>query len=95
MVRCRQRIVHGISFISESAKTVVLNMIKEIRYPNTYFEIAKIVKDDILKKHSQLISWMKKLPLYYENKDQIFVHADIDEEAEDYWQHGTSRECFF
>lgn len=82
------------SFISESAKTAVLNMIKEIKYPDTYFEIAKFVKEDILKYHSRLISWIKKLPLYYENENQIFVHAGIDEEAEDYWKHGTSREYF-
>lgn len=35
------------------------------------------------------ISWMKKLPRYYKEGNTIFVHAGIDEEAEDLWEWGT------
>ncbi|NMA84058.1 MAG: serine/threonine protein phosphatase, partial [Epulopiscium sp.] len=44
--------------------------------------------------HKELIKWLKNLPLYYETEKQIFVHAGIDEEAEDWWQHGTTEEIF-
>ena len=30
--------------------------------------------------HRELLSWMKKLPCYYETATQIFVHAGVDEE---------------
>lgn len=36
--------------------------------------------------------WMKKLPFFYETPTQIFVHAGVDEEAEDLWKVGTSEE---
>lgn len=68
-------------------------MLKEINYPDTYFEIAKIVKEDILHNHLKLISWIKNLPLYYETETQIFVHVGIDEEVEDYWRCQTSKKC--
>ncbi len=82
------------SLISGSTKVAVLNKLKEIKYPDTYFEIASLVKEDIFRNHSQLIDWIKSQKLYHENDRQIFVHAGIDEEAEEYWKHGTSREVF-
>lgn len=30
--------------------------------------------------HQELLSWMKRLPYYYETATQIFVHAGVDEE---------------
>lgn len=35
------------------------------------------------------IPWMRKLPRYYTEGNTIFVHAGIDEEAEDLWKWGT------
>lgn len=67
-----------LSFISQTAKKQVYKMLKELSYPKIYFEIAKIVKEDILKRHSELITWIVNLPLYFENEMQIFVHAGID-----------------
>lgn len=34
-------------------------------------------------------AWMKKLPRYKQEGNAIFVHAGIDEEAEDLWKVGT------
>ena len=49
----------------------------------------------ILKKEkSDLITWMSKMPLYYTYDNNIYVHAGIDEEAEDLWELGTSEEMF-
>lgn len=36
-----------------------------------------------------LINWLKSLPFYYETDTQIFVHAGIDEEAEELWKWGS------
>lgn len=40
-------------------------------------------------KEDQYISWMQNLPRYYTEGNTIFVHAGIDEEAEDLWEWGT------
>ncbi len=38
--------------------------------------------------------WLSHLRLYYETENQIFVHAGIDEEADDLWKWGTSEITF-
>lgn len=48
----------------------------------------------IKKRYSNLIRWLRHLPLYYKTEHQIFVHAGVDEEAEDWWELGTSEEMF-
>ena len=42
------------------------------------------------KKYDEYINWMCNLPRYYVDEKTIFVHAGIDEEAEDMWEYGTS-----
>ncbi len=45
--------------------------------------------------HDDVIKWIRKLPYYYESGfGQIFVHAGIDEEADDLWKVGTPAEWF-
>lgn len=56
--------------------------------------ITKYLKDSLMANHGDLIRWYKKLPLYYKTDTQIFVHAGVDEEAEDWWETGTSDEMF-
>ena len=53
------------------------------------FELCDFIIDTINKNHKELISWLRNLPLYYETGTQIFVHAGVDEEAEDMWKWGT------
>ncbi len=48
----------------------------------------------IISNHEKLIWWIMKMPLYYETESQIFVHAGVDEEAEDCWKWGTSDNIF-
>lgn len=38
--------------------------------------------------------WMRALPLFFETPTQIFVHAGVDEEAEDLWKVGTEDSYF-
>lgn len=49
----------------------------------------RYIRNSIKTNHAELISWMKKLPLYYKTDTQIFVHAGVDEEACDWWEFGT------
>lgn len=42
----------------------------------------------------EVIRWLRSLPSVFETDDQIFVHAGIDEEAEDLWRWG-SEDAFF
>lgn len=40
------------------------------------------------------LTWMQNLPRYYSEGNTIFVHAGIDEEAEDLWEWGTDDYTF-
>ena len=40
------------------------------------------------------LKWMQNLPRYYVKGNTIFVHAGIDEEAEDLWEWGTDDYTF-
>lgn len=41
-----------------------------------------------------IITWLRGLPFYYETEKQIFVHAGIDEEAEELWKWGSENYYF-
>lgn len=45
--------------------------------------------ENVEAKEDSYISWMQNLPRYYVEGNTIFVHAGIDEEAEDMWEWGT------
>jgi serine/threonine protein phosphatase 1 len=59
-----------------------------------YQSMRKHLVDIVLSKHSELMSWLKKLPVYYETEDQIFVHAGVDEETGVYWKDATEKFYF-
>jgi predicted phosphodiesterase len=46
------------------------------------------------KNDHRYLSWMQKLRRFYVVENTIFVHAGIDEEAEDWWQWGTEEFTF-
>lgn len=35
----------------------------------------------------RIIEWLQSLPYFYETAAQIFIHAGVDEEAEELWKH--------
>lgn len=82
------------SFISTSGKETVSHLSTEGGYHDYLFRVSKIVKNDIFTNHAEIVKWLNNLPVYYETENQIFVHAGIDEEAEEYWKYGTSDEYF-
>ena len=51
-------------------------------------------KDPRLNEDLELKKWVRKLRIYYTTETQIFVHAGVDEEAEDLWHVGTSDDMF-
>ena len=57
-------------------------------------KIYPFIRQCILDDHKELIDWIRSLPYYYETEKQIFVHAGIDEEAEECWELGTSNDYF-
>ena len=48
----------------------------------------------VLANSGELIKWIRSMELYYKTDNQIFVHAGVDEEAEDYWEWGSGEEIF-
>ena len=73
------------SFLTEAQRKQLRNLI----LTKQNFELCDFIIDTINKNHKELISWLRNLPLYYETETQIFVHAGVDEEAEDMWKWGT------
>ena len=61
-------------------------------------EILTYLKDSIKSNHKELMTWLKKLPYFYETETQIFVHAGVDEEIPeeelDYCTIGTPEYIF-
>lgn len=62
--------------------------------PGRLTKASDFCRESIMSEYGDIIRWMKELPLYYETDRQIFVHAGIDEEAEDLWAVGTSEDTF-
>jgi serine/threonine protein phosphatase 1 len=82
-------------FVARDTMDKINALRSEYRDPYSLLtEIAAAVKEDIAENHSELIRWMKKLPYFRQTENQIFVHAGVDEEAEEYWMHGSSGDCF-
>ena len=82
-------------FLDEKQIEGLNNIINKMNPGKTKSEkLVKYVRECLLKNHGDLIRWYKSLPLYYKTETQIFVHAGVDEEAEDWWETGTSDEMF-
>jgi serine/threonine protein phosphatase 1 len=82
------------TFVSVPIKEKISKLKATLGYHDYLFNVAKLIKKDILNNHTQLVEWLKNLPFYYETDSQIFVHAGIDEEADDYWMYGTPEAYF-
>ncbi len=81
------------SFLSLPARKALDDLIGSLN-TDDLFRAAKLMREDIRSHHPYLIRWLSDLPLHYETDAQIFVHAGIDEEAEDLWSFGTPDELF-
>ncbi len=55
------------------------------------------LKGAIKKKHGDMLKWLlniSKQPRYYVTDNQVYVHAGILEEADDWWKQGTHEKYF-
>lgn len=82
------------SFISQECKNKAKGVKRDKGHYANLFELAKIVKADIMHHHKKLIAWLDELPLHYETDRQIFVHAGINEEAGELWPYKTEDKDF-
>ncbi len=48
----------------------------------------------VIETSGDLIKWIRSMESFYETDTQIFVHAGVDEEAEEYWKCGTGDDVF-
>ena len=64
--------------------------------PDVLFYVNQECRKVIIKKHKKIIDWMKIWPLYFENENQIYVHAGIEEiECDnDSWKKYTDEHTF-
>ena len=76
------------TFVSDQQMTLLDRMSKTCSLETISKEAVKM----LLSGHGDLIRWIQKMPAYYDADDQIFVHAGVDEEAEEYWMWGTSED---
>lgn len=57
-------------------------------------QLLKALIQTIKANHHSLLNWLDKLPYFYETDKQIFVHAGIDEEADEFWKWGSENNYF-
>lgn len=82
------------SFISQECKNKIEEVKRDKGHYAYLFQLAKILKADIMSHHKELIVWLDELPLYYETDRQIFVHAGINEAAGELWPYETEEKVF-
>ena len=84
------------AFLTEEENAKLNNMINHMEPGREKTkQIVKFVRQCLICSYGDILKWLKNLPLYYKTDNQIFVHAGIDEDAEDWWETGTSDEMFF
>ncbi|NLI71235.1 MAG: hypothetical protein GX361_00705 [Bacteroidales bacterium] len=81
---------HGANTIRTFISSQQLDFLNQISRTCSLETISIEAVRMIFSGHEDLIRWLRKLPSYYETKNQIFVHAGVDEEAGEYWMWGTS-----
>ncbi len=76
------------TFVSSQELEEIDGIAQKADFDQTNVAAVKI----LLKKHGDLIRWIRKLPCYYETESSIFVHAGIDEDLGKDWSIGTSED---
>ncbi|MCR4902871.1 MAG: metallophosphoesterase [Butyrivibrio sp.] len=69
----------------------ILEIENEASFERLNAEAVKMV----LQTSGVIIKWIRSMKSFYETDKQIFVHAGIDEDAEEYWKTGTPEEDFY
>ncbi|WP_307741929.1 metallophosphoesterase [uncultured Mobiluncus sp.] len=77
-----------LSFLNVADREAVKTELAD-RDPETALQA---IRNQINADHPQLVRWLKNLPTYWKTPTQVFVHAGIDEDAQEYWELGTSED---
>ena len=72
-------------------EAALLDWIDDFKKPVTPAMEAAML---LLTERKETISWLRKMPLLFKTDRQIFVHAGVNEEAEDLWESGTEEYVF-
>ncbi len=63
--------------------------LKVLAQTATVGDLSEVAARLIWDESGEMIGWLRKLPLYCETSDYVFVHAGIDEDARELWKTGT------
>ena len=78
-------------FAEEEIEAAICQQELRLTINERFTAVSNLLKEKILndEKFKELVIWLKKknqATRYFETEQQIFVHAGIDEEAEEYWK---------
>lgn len=85
---------YGANTISTFISEQQMDFLNQISRTCSLETISREAVQMILSNHEKLIEWIRQMPSHFEAESQIFVHAGVDEEAEEYWMWGTSDDIF-
>ena len=85
---------YGTNTISTFISEQQMDFLNQISRTCSLETISREAVQMILSNHEKLIEWIRQMPSHFEAESQIFVHAGVDEEAEEYWMWGTSDDIF-
>lgn len=82
------------SFFTSEQWEAIIKEILALKHSDT--KMNQLLKSEMEKNHGKLLKWIvsKKISLYYETANQIFVHAGICEVDEELWKHATEQNEF-
>ncbi len=69
-------------------------LITQIERKSSFAALNHEATKMVLETNGDLIKWIRSMESFYETDTQIFVHAGVDEEAEEFWKWGTGDEVF-
>ncbi|MCR5511097.1 MAG: metallophosphoesterase [Lachnospiraceae bacterium] len=78
------------TFVTEEQLDKIYQIERISSFAGLNVEAVKMV----LATNGDLIKWIRSMDNYFETESQIFVHAGVDEEAEEYWEWGTGDDVF-
>ena len=88
------------SFFEEAEYQMITDKIQNYSSKNEKLtQFNSLLHKEIMQseKYKDVLNWLRgknKEKRYFETDNQIFVHAGIDEEAEEFWKVGTSNDIF-
>ncbi|MBQ8983616.1 MAG: metallophosphoesterase [Lachnospiraceae bacterium] len=71
-----------------------LRQLTEMERKASFSELNILAVKMVLETNNDLIRWIRSMKSFYQTDTQIFVHAGVDEDAEEYWEWGTGDEIF-